>query len=131
MIDIDILAVLVAAVASFAFGALWYSPLLMMKAWCREAGVDPGMQVANPGKVYGLTFAMTLVSAVAMAWLLGPQPGLILGIVVGAVVGVALVATSLFINYQFATRSLMHWLIDGGFHVCRFIVMGAVLGAWP
>ena len=128
MTNIDILAVLAAAVASFAFGALWYSPLLMMKAWCREAGVDPNMQVANPGKVYGLTFVMTLISALAMAWLLGPHPGLIVGILVGAVVGVALVATSMFINYQFATRSLLHWAIDGGFHVCRFIVMGAVLG---
>ena len=41
MNEINIWAILVATVASFAFGALWYSPLLFLKPWSREAGINP------------------------------------------------------------------------------------------
>jgi hypothetical protein len=35
-------AVLVAAVAAFVLGWLWYSPLLFFKPWMRFRGLDPG-----------------------------------------------------------------------------------------
>jgi hypothetical protein len=37
--NVSWLAVLLAAVAAFAIGALWYSPLLFARAWQREAGL--------------------------------------------------------------------------------------------
>ena len=35
---IDWLAVLAATIASFAVGAVWYSPLLFVKPWQRQTG---------------------------------------------------------------------------------------------
>ena len=131
MNDINILAVIAAAVASFACGALWYSPLLFIKAWTAETGLDPSEHIQNPAKVFGLSFVFTLVSALAMACWLGPNPGVTDGVVAGLIVGVCLVMTSMGINYQFAGRSTKFWLIDGGFHVLRFAVIGLVLGVWP
>ena len=130
MNEINIFAVLAATFASFAFGALWYSPVLFMNRWCQETGVDPNSQMTNPAKVYGITFLLTLVAAFAFALFLGPGPEPGRAIVAGIFVGVGLVATSMAINYQFANRSLAHWMIDSGFHLCRFAIMGAILGVW-
>jgi Protein of unknown function (DUF1761) len=130
MSEINMLAVLVAAFASFVFGALWYSPLLFLKRWCQEAGVDPSAQVDSPAKVYGLTFVLTLIATVVFAIVVGAKPDVLNSVLSGALVGACLVATSLGINYQFSKASIMHWLIDSGFHIGRFSLMGLILGIW-
>lgn len=128
MDDFNFWAVILASVASFAFGALWYSPLLFMEAWCREAGVDMKGGIANPGKVYGLTFASTFVTALTLAVWLRPYPELLEAVSTGFMAGVGFVAMSLGINYQFAGRSSLLWAIDAGFHIIRLSLMGLVIG---
>jgi len=128
MAEINWLAVIAASLASFAVGALWYSPLLFLNAWMKEAGVEPGQPMQNPGRVFGLSLVFTLISALAFSILLGAHPNPWYGVGSGVVVGLCLVMTSQGINYQFAGRSLKFWLIDGGFHTARFAVIGLVLG---
>ena len=41
MPEISWIAVVVAAIACFLLGGLWYSPALFGKAWQREAGLTP------------------------------------------------------------------------------------------
>src|SRR6266704_1428477 len=41
MVHVNYLAVVVAAVAVFVLGWLWYSPLLFFKPWMRLRGMDP------------------------------------------------------------------------------------------
>jgi hypothetical protein len=41
MVHVNYLAVLVAAIAVFVLGWLWYSPLLFFKPWMRARGMDP------------------------------------------------------------------------------------------
>ncbi len=130
MNEINIMAVLASAIACFVFGALWYSPILFLKRWCKETTVDLNKSITNPGKVYGITFILTLLAAFAFAWLLGPKPDLPVAIFSGALAGIGMVAASMGINYQFANCSLTHWLIDSGFHICRFVIMGVILGLW-
>ena len=131
MPELNVVPIIVAALASFALGALWYSPLLFLKRWCAETGVDLAKGPANPGRVYALTAVFTLLSAALLgAWMTG-STGPVVGGLKGLLAGVCLVATSIGINYQFAGRSTTVWLIDGGFHAVRFTIMGAVLGSWP
>ena len=131
MNDVNIFAVLTACVVSFAFGALWYSPLLFMKPWSSAAGVDPDAPIDNPGRVYPLTALLTIISVGAFAWFLGadPEPGR--AVRAALMVGIGLIAASMAINYQFAGRSLVHWAIDSGFHVVRLVLVGATLALWP
>ena len=50
MFHISLWAVLLATVISFAFGALWYSPLLFLREWGHESGLDADkMAVAAEG----------------------------------------------------------------------------------
>jgi len=44
---VNYLAVLVAAVAVFVLGWLWYSPLLFFKPWMRLRGLDPSAAMAG------------------------------------------------------------------------------------
>lgn len=47
MVPVNSLAVLVAAVAVFVLGWLWYSPLLFFKPWMRARGMDPATAMAG------------------------------------------------------------------------------------
>lgn len=123
------LAILAAAVSAFVLGGLWYGPLFK-RAWCREAGMDPDAPGKHPARVFATAFVAALIAAVAFAWLLGPQPPLHAALRAGLMVGLAFVAMSFAINYAFAQRSLVLWLIDGGYHTLQFVLYGLILGLW-
>ena len=49
----------------------------------------------------------------------------------GLLVGAGIVAASFGVNnYQFANRSTVLWLIDGGYHAVQFAIYGLILGLW-
>ena len=123
---INLWAVLVAVIASAVLGALWYSPVLFLRPWVRAAGREPDQSPA----VYTVTLLSAVLAAVAFAFLLGPRPSLPLALHHGLVVGLCFAAASLGLNYAFAGRGLTLWLIDGGFHIARFVVFSLVLGLW-
>ena len=128
MSNVNILAIIVAALSSFALGGLWYSTPVFGAAWRRAAG-GPEIQ-GHPAKVFGLSFAFALVAAFAYA-LLVPQPtSAVTALVQGLVVGAGVVAASFGINYQFANRPAILWLIDGGYHTMQFAIYGVILGLW-
>jgi len=132
MPDINFWAVLVAAISSFMLGGLWYSPVAFLKVWSRESGFgDEPPKGGHPAKVFGIAFLFSLLSALVFAIWLGPSPDLRVAIHQGFLIGIAFVAASYGINYQFANRSFKLWLIDGGYHVFQFALYGVVLGMWP
>jgi hypothetical protein len=128
--DVNLLAVLVAALSSFVLGGLWYSNALFGQAWRREAGDARKPGEGHPAKVFGLSFAFALVAALAYAWLVPPAADPVGALVQGLVVGAGIVAASFGINYQFAGHSGRLWLIDGGYHTVQFLLYGLILGLW-
>src|SRR5712691_7517945 len=73
-VHINYLAVVVAAVAAFALGGLWYSPLLFANQWVKAHGYTEErvkeMQ-KNAAKAYGVSMLCQLVIALALAVLIG------------------------------------------------------------
>src|SRR5437867_13130828 len=70
MVHVNYLAVLVAAVAVFVLGWLWYSPLLFFKPWMRLRGLDPAAAMAGAKMPVGkllIEFARCLVLAYVLA----------------------------------------------------------------
>ena len=129
MQHVNVIAVIVAALSSFLLGGLWYSKLLFGPTWQREAG-DTRKAHAHPAKVFGLSFLFALVAAFVYAWLIPLDSTPTTALVQGLLVGVGLVAASFGINYQFANRSAVMWLIDGGYHSVQFAIYGLILGLW-
>ena len=80
--------------------------------------------------MFGLSFLFALVAAFACALLI-PQPAsAVAAVTQGLVVGAGVVAASFGINYQFANRPAILWLIDGGYHTVQFTIYGLILGLW-
>ena len=130
MAQINILAVVLAAVSSFLVGGLWYSPVLFGSAWQREAGDTRKPEDKHPAKVFGVSLVFALLAAVAYA-LLMPVPSTPVGALgQGLLVGAAIVGASFGINYQFANRSTKLWLIDAGYHTIQFALYGLIIGLW-
>jgi hypothetical protein len=131
MPEINIWAVLVAAVATFLIGGLWYSPVLFARVWQREAGLsDERLRNGHPGLIFGLAFVLAVIAAFVFAMFLGPRPQLAFAVGAGFAAGLAWVAASLGIIYLFERRSLALFLINGGYVTLAFTAIGAILGAW-
>lgn len=128
--DINYFAAVAAAVSSFLLGGLWYSPIMFLRPWNTAMGRSAESPDGHPARVFGLSFAFALISAVAFAWLLGPAPELGPALRYGLVVGICFVAMSFGINYQFANRPTSALLIDGGYHTGQFVLYALILGLW-
>lgn len=127
---LNFLAILVAAGTTFMLGGLWYSPLLFAKSWMREAGItEEQTRQANMARVFGFSALAALVMAWNLAMFIGPQ-GTAFGTFAGLATGLGWVAMSLGVIYLFEQRSLKLWLINSGYQVVAYTVMGAILGAW-
>jgi hypothetical protein len=129
--DINWLAVVVATVSSFALGGIWYGPLFS-KAWMKLTGMtkEKGAE-ASMAVTFGGTFALNLLIAIAIAMLTGPHAGLHAGLHTGLFSAFFFVATSIGVIYLFEQRPLRLWLINAGYQVVNFSIMGSIIGAWP
>ena len=128
---LNYLAVLTAAVSSFAIGGVWYSPLLFGPLWMKENGLtDAELRKRNSGVVFGLSFLLSLVIAFNLAAFLAGPPDLAWGVIAGALAGIGWVATSFGVTYLFEARSLKLFLVNAGYHGLTFILMGGILGVW-
>ncbi len=67
MQQVNVIAVVVAALSSFLLGGLWYSKLLFGPAWQRAAGDARKPGEAHPAKVFGLSYLFALAAAFAYA----------------------------------------------------------------
>jgi hypothetical protein len=124
-------SVLVASLASFAVGGLWYSRPLFGGMWASEIKmkkkkVKPSAMAA----IFGTTFVLTLAGAIVLDLLIGPNGTLLAGLEGGLLVGVVFIGGSFGINYLFAGRSMRLYLIDAWYFAVLYLVMGAILGAW-
>lgn len=129
--EIHFIPVLVATVASFAIGFLWYGPLFG-KTWQRHVGLsDAEIKNANMGVIFGSAFILTLVMAILIDSLVPAEnTDWLEGLSLGLVLGVGLVAASFGVNYLFSRRSLPLFFIDAGYHVVILGMIGAVIAAW-
>jgi len=130
-IHFNYLAIAAAALVSFAIGGLWYSPILFAKAWMRECGITEEQANQAPlARTFGLSILATVVMAFNLAAFLGAKATLSFGLFAGAATGIGWVAMSLGVIYLFEQRSLKLWLINSGYQVVAYTVMGGILGAW-
>lgn len=129
--SINYWAVLVAAVASFLLGGLWYSPVMFQRCWMQAAGVtEAQLQGGNTGLIFGVSFVLQLIAAFVLAMFLGPTADLAFGVTAGAMVGIAWVATAFGVVYLFERRPMQLFWVNAGYQMAVYPLMGAILGAW-
>jgi Protein of unknown function (DUF1761) len=131
---INWLAVLVAGLAYFALGAIWYS-FLFSKQWIKSSGVD----VNNPKMKEGMAVTMgssavlMILTAVGIAILankLELSACWMSGVKLGAVTGLLLGSTAISISYLYEKRPLGLYLINGGYTLLGNIIAATIICCW-
>ena len=125
-------AILVATLCAFILGGLWYSPLLFGAAWQRASGLsDVALKLQNRPRIFGFAFLLTLVMAFNLAAFLNqPTTTLAWGATAGFLAGFGWVGLGFGVVGLFESRSLSYVLINGGYMMVAFVVMGAIIGGW-
>ena len=126
------LAVVVAGIAGFMFGAVWYT--IMAKPWMGASGVplnDAGDAPANRSDP--VPYITSIVGAIVVAGMmrhvfaLSGIDALGAGLVSGLGIGLFLVSPWIATFYAFGARPFRLTLIDGGYATFGCTVIGTVL----
>lgn len=133
--NINFLAVIIAALAAFAIGSIWYSPLLFGKGWQKAIGLsDDDIKNSSMVLTFGASFMLMLIMAFGLALLIkghtSSDTTWFIGLSYGLFVGIFFVATSYGVNLLYQRKSFKLWLIDAGYQIVLLGTMGAIIGAW-
>ena len=136
---VNLLSVLVAAIATMILGFLWYSPILFAKPWTVAMGYDLNDKAKmdemrkGAGKLYGITFVASLLSAFVLAKIIDVTTvnSALYGMKIGFAVWLGFVTTVQLTSTLFKKRPIKLYWIDTGYQLVCYLAMGAILAKWP
>ncbi len=135
-VDINLWAVLVAALANMVLGFYWYSPAGFGKAWMKESGMTEAKINASKKKGMNASYFLALVSAFVMAYVLAhiidfaQATTLVEGLQAGFWCWLGFVAT---VGTGMVLWDGKSWKLYGiimGYYLVALLVMGAILATW-
>ena len=123
------LAILVSAISAFLIGGIWYS--VFQKPWMAANNFTKEyLQQRKLPLVFSLSFLFSFIMAFNLAMFIGTKAEVSYGMIAGFLTGFGWVFFSIGIISLFEKRSFTYILINGGYMIIAFTVMGAILGAW-
>ncbi|WP_417667815.1 DUF1761 domain-containing protein [Roseibium sp.] len=126
---INLTAVLVAAIASFIVGALWYG--ILGKVWMKAAGLT--REQTRPAAVpMVLAFLCQLVMAFVFAGViyhLGNN-GLKTGLISAGMIWTGFVLTTQIVNHRFQGAPWALTVIDSGHWLAVLVVQAIIISLW-
>jgi len=137
--DVNLWAVLVAAIATMVLGFLWYSPALFARHWMLAMGYDlddtnriKGMR-KSAGKSYAISFIASLVTAFVLGKIIDitTVDTAVYGMKVAFAVWLGFVTTVQLTAKLFGNQPTKLYLINTGYQLVCYLAMGAILGEWP
>jgi hypothetical protein len=97
----------------------------------KENGFTPeNLKHRSPFTPMIYSFILTNIMAFVLALFLAGPSDVVWGMIAGGLAGVGWVSLSMGVIYLFEGKSLKLWLINGGYCMLSFIVMGAIIGGW-
>lgn len=128
-VDINYVAVIVAAVISYALGALWYGPLFG-KQWMQLSGKsESSMDKSGMGTRYAVGFVASLVMAYVLAHFVEyARAGTIVeGLQAGFWVWLGFVATVTVGMVLWDGKPLKLWVLNNAYNLLGLLIMSAIL----
>jgi hypothetical protein len=129
-------AVAVSALAYWALGALWYSPLLFERPFVALKGYTPeqveAVRAASHAGEIGAALAVSFVTAYVLAHFVkftGAET-VKSGALTGFWLWLGFIATSNLETVLFESRPLGLYFINNGYHLVGLLGMGALLAVW-
>jgi hypothetical protein len=134
-IQLNYLAVVVAAVVAFIIGMLWYS-VLFRRQWMAAQGYTPEKIAAakqgGMGGKYAATFVATLVTAAVLGVLISRMgiASTLGGVKLGVIAWLGFAAPIGFTANLFSEKPRTAWYIDTAHQLVYLVVMGIILTVW-
>lgn len=137
-VEVNYLAVLVAAIASMVLGGLWYGPLFGKK-WMAYMGWAPDKaqemkKGATKGYVFqfigSLVMSYVLVHALIFAGAYLKVSGLSAGLMAGFWNWLGFVAPVTLGAVLWEGKPAGFWLLNNGFYLISLLAMGTILAVW-
>lgn len=132
--NVNWLHVLVATIAYYILGAIWYS-FLFQKKWIQYQNInvnDPNAK-KGVGAIMFLAFIAFFVITFCIDVLvhkLAPVGGITSAVKLGLFTGIGFSAATLSINYLYTKRPIGLHFIDGIFHIVGQIIAAIILIMW-
>ncbi len=131
-VPVNYLAVLVAALANYIIGAIWYSALFR-KSWTKLMGMSE-MKVSVASVIVGIVGALlmsyVLDHALIFANTYMGTSGVGAGLIVGALNWLGFIAPVTIGVVTYEKKPFSLWLINGGYWLVSLLVMGIILAVW-
>ena len=135
---VNLLSVLGAAIATMVIGFLWYSPFLFGKPWMVAMNYDPNDKAKiaemqkKAGPLYGISFLASLLTAFILGKIIYNLTidTALYGMKHGFAVWLGFVMTVQLTDKLFGNRPMNLFLINTGYQLVSYVVMGAILGKW-
>lgn len=132
---INWLAVLVATVAYFMLGALWYSKALFGGTWAKLVNLDmnnPDLKKGMGGMMVSTFILMAIVTfgLEVLIVKIGFAQEFMYGVKLGLLTGLTFATTAVSINYVYERRPANLYLINNGYHVIGHVVVATILVLW-
>src|SRR3989441_3420630 len=134
--NVNLLAVLVAAVLTIVLGAVWYSPVLFAKQWMHAHGYTPEkveeMKRRGGVRAYAVSFVCYLVMAYVVGLLVSytQAAGVVQGVWLGVLARLGFAAALGLTGNMFSDKPIAVWVIDAGYQLAQLLVMSIVLTLW-
>lgn len=127
------LAVVVATLAYFIIGALWYSKILFAPAWMADHKLSPPSDDAKkklPMLMLGslvMSFIVTLAIGILVYGLQASK--CVAGIKIGLLCS-ALGVVPILMSHMYTAKPMRVWFIDAGYHVVAYVLISIILSVW-
>ncbi|HEX4573715.1 MAG TPA: DUF1761 domain-containing protein [Gemmatimonadales bacterium] len=136
--NVNVLAVIIAALLTFALGAVWYSPALFAKQWMQAQGYTPEKLEELKRNKGGLTraYAVSVLCYLVMAYVVAllasytNSTTVAQGLWLGFLAWFGFAATIGLTANMFSEKPIAAWVIDAGYQLVYLLIMGAVLSVW-
>ncbi|MBG6110369.1 hypothetical protein IWX84_001237 [Flavobacterium sp. CG_9.10] len=156
----NFIALLVAAFSTLVVGFIWYNPKVFGTIWMKESGMtEEKMKGGNMLMIFGASFLYAFLISVILQYLTIHQTGALgmvggdasiakpsyvafmadygmafrtfkHGVLHGFMAGLFLALPIIGTNALFERKSFKYTLVNGGFWIVCFMIMGGIICAW-
>ncbi len=133
--EINWWAIVVAAIAYFILGALWYSKALFGAKWAQLVKLDmtdPDLK-KGMGSMMISTFVLVFIVCFGLSLLIHMikfEDNYLYGIKLGLLTGIAFATTAVSISYVYERRPANLYLINNGYHIVGHVIAATILVMW-
>ena len=135
-VDINYLAVFLAAVASIIIGGLWYSPVLFGNAWMRAGNMTKDMMEGAKKKGMAWRYILAFIGSLLVAYVLShfidyaQAVSFTDGMLAGFWVWLGFIIPVLLGSVLWECKTWTYYMINVLYQLVNLLIIGGILASW-